>query len=72
MSARCGGLAGSDAMYWADVVVSIVMVSIVFRLICPVRFCDCCGCAGWVVDAIASAGVDRGVFAEEVGFSGCG
>ena len=42
-------MAGSDVMCWADVLVSIVMVSTVFHLICPVRFCDCRGGAEWVV-----------------------
>ena len=44
-------MAGSATMYWTEVFVSIVTVSIVFHLIYPVRFCDCrggaevgCGC----------------------------
>ena len=60
--------AGSDAMRRSEVFGFIVAVSIVFRLICPVRFCNCCG--GAEVDC----GCDRlrGVFTEEVGFPGAG
>ena len=60
---------GYDAI--THVFVSIVAVSIVFHLICLVRFCDCRGGAEVDCGCDCPHAVDHGMFAEEMGFFGC-
>ena len=64
-------MVGSATMCRPNVLVSIVTVSTVFHLICPVRFCNCHGGAEVDCGCDRTLSVDYRVFAEEVGLSGC-
>ena len=69
-SGRQRQMVGLATMYRPNVFVSIVTVSIVFHLICLVRFCDCCGCAEVDCRCTRSLAIDYRVFAEGWGFPG--